>query len=494
MTLRVQRGRLARRRLRAGARRRRRPGRRRRGRRSTATSLTIPLRGDLRRRRLPGHLPGGLGRLAPGLRGLLLRRRRRRSSSPRRRRGGRRPHRSGGRRRPARRSAGSGSPASRSPSACRCWCCCAGPAAGPSGRLRRLATWGAVAVAAARGAELPAPGPVRRGHRARLAVRPLAALGHRWRRRPAGRCWSAVVLPSALALVLRAGVAPGRAAARRPAAAAGVLARRAGRSAPRPSGTRSPGPGPALAVAVTAVHVAAMAVWLGGLAGAARRWCCGRRRRPATWPPCCPGSPRIAFARRGRARRHRHRAGGPRGRRRRRRCSPPTYGWVLVAKLACWSLVVLARPGSPGSGCSSGSASAGPGRGRDGAADRPRLRRARPSRDPGERRARGRAARTGCSPRARAEQLPVAAPLGAVEFALAAVDPGAVRRAGRHARRPASAVAQPVDVTAAAAGQRPGRRGSVQVSVDPRRPGANVAAPLPVRRRRAGSPSPQTSA
>ena len=133
-------------------------------------------------------------------------------------------------------------------------------------------------------------------------------------RPPAGRCsrgpswpwpWRAVLRPA-----WRRGAPP---SAARSCAPAGVLARRARRGHGGDRPRRSPGRGRASRWPSTAVHVAAMAVWLGGLAGLlAGRAAAADAPRP-TSPRRCRRFSRVAFGAVVGAGRHRHRAGGARG-------------------------------------------------------------------------------------------------------------------------------------------------------------------------------------
>jgi copper transport protein len=141
-----------------------------------------------------------------------------------------------------------------------CW-----PAGWASGRLRRMATWGAVAVSVAAAGSFLLQGPYAGGTGPGSLLDPslmsaTAATG-------AGRVLLArAVLGLALAAVLlpvwRRGAPPsgGRVAAAG-AVALGLVVSAAAIGHP------VAGPWPGLAVVVTTVHVAAMAVWLGGLAG-----------------------------------------------------------------------------------------------------------------------------------------------------------------------------------------------------------------------------------
>ena len=433
--------------------------------------LTIPLRDRPARRRLPGHLPGRLGRLAPGRGRLLLRRRQRRPACP--------PA------RPARQDrtdpvVGAALPVIRWiglrrrwpwPSACRCCALLCWPGGWASARLRRLATWGAVAVAVGASASFLLQGPYAAGSGLGLDVRPVAARAPRWARE-AGR---ALLRPRrCCALALAGGAARRRGGAARAPSPGGRRRRAARRGAGgqhRRVGHPVAGPWPGLAIAVTVVHVAAMAVWLGGLAGllagVLRPATSGRRagRRAAA---VLAAGVRARWSRWSSAARCRRCARSSR----RRRCSPPTYGWVLVAKLVLVA-VVLAAAGVSRVWVQQrlGVRRSRPG----GRAQRHRARvrrRARPGRARGRGR-RGRRARRGAV-RERGRARAVAAPLGAGRGRASPPSSWRCRRCWSASPPARAAVAQPVDVDAAAAGQPAGPRGSVQVSVDPARPGANT--------------------
>ncbi|MGY2082852.1 copper resistance CopC/CopD family protein [Blastococcus sp. SYSU DS0539] len=168
-----------------------------------------------------------------------------------------------------------------------CW-----PAGRGSARLRRMATGGAVAVAGAALVTLLLQGPYAAGTGLGAIADP-ALLGATVR---TGVGWAAlarVVLALALLVVLRrvwrgtAPLGPGWTAGGAALAGGLVLATAA-------VGHPVAGPWPALAVLVAAVHVAAMAIWLGGLAGLLAAVV-----RPGTAPAevaaVLPGFSRLAF-------------------------------------------------------------------------------------------------------------------------------------------------------------------------------------------------------
>ena len=201
------------------------------------------------------------------------------------------PHRPGRRRRPAAGRAGSASPAWRWPSACRvlallCW-----PGGWASARLRRMATWGAVAVAVGALRQLPVPGAVRRGERARArcSTPSLLRATARLRGRP-GAAGPDRAARSRWPPLLRPVWRRGEAAVGRPGRRRRRRSPRAWWSAPPRSATRSPGRGRGWPITVTVVHVAAMAVWLGGLAGLLAGRAAARGRRRTTSPRSCPAT------------------------------------------------------------------------------------------------------------------------------------------------------------------------------------------------------------
>ena len=485
---RVQRGRLPRRRLRPGARRPTASGSTRGRRRSTAASLTHPAAQRPPRRRLPGHLPGHLGRLAPHLGGVLLRGRRRRARAGRRGRRG--PHRSGRRGRRSRSRGGRASPAWRWRSACRSWRCCAGRAAGrrpgcagwPSGRGRGRRRLGPAASCSR------APTPPRRASGPRSIPSLLAATAAS----EAGRALLArAASPSRWPRVLRRS---GAAAGRRRAA----QRRRRGVSPPAwwsarpPSAIRSPGRWPGLAVAVDGRPRRghgrlARAAW----PGPAGRRAAARDPRRTTRPPSLPRCLAARLRRGGGPRGQRHRAGGARGRVAdgavRDHLRLGARGQAGAGRWSCWP-----RPASPGSGCSSGWASAGRGR-------RPRRSlTAHAFAAVGGRRHRrrgGRRPRRPCASRLQsesaAEHVPalrrsvlVEVAVAAVVLALSAVLVGTPP--ARVGDRPAGGRA------AAAAGQRRPVRQRAGVG-GPRPAGRQHAARLPVRRHRPAHPARRRS-
>ena len=198
------------------------------------------------------------------------------------------------------------------------------------------------------------------------------------------------------------------------------------------------------------------------------------------------GAPVLAAGLRlgGRARGERHRAGGARGRvadgavrhHATAGCSSPS---------SCWSPWCWRRPASRGCGCSSASACRGrrPG-GRRGVTAHAFAASAR------GRRAAGRGAAARARPvGGRGRARPGAAPLGAGRGRASPPSSSRCPRCWSGCPRRGRAVAQPVDALLPLQGAA-GPRGSVQVSIDPGPAGRQHAAPLPLRRRRAGSTQP----
>ena len=231
-----------------------------------------------------------------------------------------------------------------------------GPAA-PAGRRRRGRG------RRRRGRQLPAAGSVRGGGPGSASVaRPRAAGGHGRLRAPAGRCWPGPSWRSPWPLLLRPS---GGAATRRRAvevAAGARRSRRAWSSARRRSATRSPGRGRGWR-------------WPSPPC-TSPPWPSGSAAWPACWPACCgPGRPRTRSPRR--CRRFSRLAfasvaalvvsGTVQAV---REVESPTalfvttYGWVLVAKLVL--VAGRARRGRrlPGVGAAAPRASAGPRPGR----------------------------------------------------------------------------------------------------------------------------------
>lgn len=142
---------------------------------------------------------------------------------------------------------------------------CCWPAGWASPRLRRLAGGGALTVVAASGLTFLLQGPYAAGSGLGSLLEPsllsaTASSGTGWAL--IARAVSALALAGALVPAWRAARVPGapRLAAAGLAAAGLVVATAA-------TGHPLAGPWPVLAVAVAAVHVAAMSLWLGGLAG-----------------------------------------------------------------------------------------------------------------------------------------------------------------------------------------------------------------------------------
>jgi copper transport protein len=343
-----------------------------------------------------------------------------------------------------------------------CW-----PGGWGSGRLRRLATWGAVALAAGAVGSFLLQGPYAAGSGIGSAFDP-ALLGATAGSGNGRALLVRLVLALALAVVLRPawlGVPPSRARL----VAAGILAvGLVGSTAA--VGHPVAGPWPGLAVAVTAVHVAAMTVWLGGLAGLL-----AAVLRPTTDPgelaAVLPRFSRLAFGAvvalvvTGTVQTVREVADPI-------ALVTTTYGWVLVAKLVLVAVVLGAAGVS-----------------RVWVQQRLGVRRSRPagrrsltahaftapsgdegSSAPAEEEAA--ALRAGQQSESAAEQLPTLRRSVLVELAVAAgiLALSAVLVGTPPAR---AAVAQPVDVLLPLQSST-GPDGSVQVSVDPARPGDNT--------------------
>jgi copper transport protein len=348
-----------------------------------------------------------------------------------------------------------------------CW-----PGGWASERLRRLARWGAVALAVSAAASFLLQGPYAAGAGIGSVVDPslLAATAG------SGNGWALLarlVLALALPLVLRPawhlGVPPtgGRLAAAG-AMAVGLVVSTAAVGHP------VAGPWPGLAVVVTTVHVAAMTVWLGGLAALL-----AVVLRPTTAPRelavVLPRFSRLAFGSvtalvvTGTVQAVRE-------------VSEPaalvstTYGWILVAKLVLVAVVLGAagvsrvwvqqrlgvrRPRSTERRSVIAHAFAGPPGGDSGIG---------PEFGPEEEDAAQLRARRQAE--GAAEQLPGLRRSVLVELALAAgiLALTAVLVGTPPAR---AALAQPVDVLMPLQGSA-GPDGSVQVSVDPARPGPNT--------------------
>jgi copper transport protein len=347
-----------------------------------------------------------------------------------------------------------------------CW-----PAGWASGALRRLATWGAVAVAVAALMSFLLQGPYAAATGLSTLFDPsllsaTAASEAGWALLVRGV--SAAALAAVLLPVWRRGErpSPGR------VAVAGVLAAGVVVSTAA-TGHPVAGPWPGLAVLVTVVHVAAMAVWLGGLAALLA----------AVLRPTVPAEElsavltrwsRLAFAVvaallvSGTVQAVREVE------------SPTalfltTYGWVLIAKLML-VLVILAAAGVS----------------RVWVQQRLGVRRPRPSRQRGitahafaanpsdttgtreerEEEEPEAGLRDRLQAEGAAEHVPALRRSVLVEFAVAAVvlALSAVLVGTPPAR---AAVAQPVDTLLALQGSS-GPSGSVQVSVDPARPGPNT--------------------
>jgi copper transport protein len=341
-----------------------------------------------------------------------------------------------------------------------CW-----PAGWASRGLRRLAGWGAVTVATASVVSFLLQGPYAAATSLATAFQPslLAATAESG----AGRALLArTVLALGLAAVLlpawRRGTPPSMA---RTAVAVGLAAGLVVSTAA--TGHPVAGPWPGLAVAAAAVHVAAMAVWLGGLAGllvAVLRPSAPEGEPAAVLPPWS----RLAFGAvvalviSGTVQAIRE-VGSPTA------LFVTTYGWVLVAKLVLVAVLLAAagvsriwvhqrlgirRPRPAGQRTARALAFAG------GPA------RATPA-DDRHARVRERVQAEGA-----AEHVPALRRSVLVEVAVAAVvlALSAVLVGSPPAR---SAVDTPVDVLLPLEGSA-GPSGSVQISVDPARAGANT--------------------
>lgn len=342
-----------------------------------------------------------------------------------------------------------------------CW-----PGGWASGPLRRLAGWGAVAVAGAAVATFLLQGPYSAGAGIGAALDPsliatTAGSAGGWAL--LARLVLALLLAAILRPAWRRGVAPsgGRLVVAGLAAAGLVVSTAA-------VGHPVAGPWPGLAVAVTSVHVAAMTVWLGGLAGLLLGVL-----RPSTAPgelaEALPRFSRLAFASvvalvvSGTVQAVRE-VGAPSA------LVGTTYGRLLVAKLVLVAVALAAagvsrvwvqqrlgvhRPRPAGRRGLTVHAFAAPG-GEDAPA---------PEQEAAGLRARDRS-------EGAAEQLPALRRSVLVEVAVAAgiLALSAVLVGTPPAR---AAIAQPVDVVLPLQGSA-GPTGSVQVSVDPARPGANT--------------------
>jgi copper transport protein len=345
-----------------------------------------------------------------------------------------------------------------------CW-----PGGWASDRLRRLTTWGAFALAAAAAVSFLLQGPYAAGTGVGSALDPsnleaTAGSGNGW------ALLVRLVLALALPVVLRPAWHRGVPPSRGRLVAAGVLA---GGLVVTTAAVGHPvaGPLPGLAVAVTVVHVAAMTVWLGGLAALL-----AAVLRPTTAPDhlaaVLPRFSRLAFGAvvalvvTGAVQSVREVAEPA-------ALVSTTYGWVLVAKLVLVAVVLGAAGVS-----------------RVWVQQRLGMRRSRPA---GRRSviAHAFAAPVGGAPgsavpeeedaaevRTRqqaegaVEELPALRRSVLVEVVLAAavLALSAVLVGTPPAR---AAIAQPVDVLLPLQGSA-GPEGSLQVSVDPARPGVNT--------------------
>jgi copper transport protein len=341
-----------------------------------------------------------------------------------------------------------------------CW-----PGGWASDRLRRLAGWGAAAVAAGAAGSFLLQGPYAAGAWIGSVFDP-SLLAATLQSENGWALLARIVLALALLLVLRPAWRGGVSPSRGRLVAAGALAfGLVGSTAA--VGHPVAGPWPGLAVAVTVVHVAAMAVWIGGLVALL-----AVVLRPTTAPAelavVLPRFSRLAFAAvvalvvTGTLQAVREVAEPV-------ALVTTTYGWVLVAKLVLVAVVLAAAGVS-----------------RVWVQQRLGVRRSRPagrrsltahafaaSADPGRPTEEDAAdLRARQQSESAAEQLPTLRRSVLVELALAAVilALSAVLVGSPPAR---AAVAQPVDVLLPLQGSA-AAKGSVQVSVDPARPGPNT--------------------
>jgi copper transport protein len=345
-----------------------------------------------------------------------------------------------------------------------CW-----PGGWRSDRLRRLAGWGSATVALAAVGSFLLQGPYAAAAGLGSVLDPsllAATAASEAGRVLLARALLAVGLAVVLLPVWRRGLPPSRGRV----AVAGTLA--AGLVAGVAAiGHPVAGPWPGLAVVVTAVHVAAMAVWLGGLAGLL-----AALLRPATPPgEMAAGLPRfsrIAFAAvvalvvTGVVQAVRE-VESPTA------LFATTYGWVLVAKLIL-VLVVLGAAGVSRVWVQQrlGVRRARPGSGRSLTAHAFAAPTSAGDPDPGTPERVAADARGHVQSENAAEHVPALRRSVLVELVLAAVvlALSAVLVGTPPAR---AAVAEPVDVVLPLQGSA-GPDGSVQLSVDPARPGANT--------------------
>ncbi len=351
-----------------------------------------------------------------------------------------------------------------------CW-----PAGWASGRLRRLAVGGSVAVAVAAVISFLLQGPYAAAAGLASVADP-ALLSATAASPPGWALLARAVLGVALALLLRSVWRRGGPPSASRVAAGAVLA--AGLVISTAAiGHPVAGPWPGLAVTVTVVHVAAMAVWLGGLAGLLAVVL--RPETPADdVATALPPFSRLAFASvaalvvSGVVQAVRE-VESPTA------LFVTTYGWVLLAKLV---LVLVAlgaagvsrvwvqqrlgvrrsRPGARRSETAHAFAAVGGRNGGDGSVG---VEKAVEKDDAA-------GLRYHLQSESAAEHVPALRRSVLVEFAVAAVilALSAVLVGTPPAR---SAVAQPVDVLLPLQGSA-GPSGSVQVSVDPARPGPNT--------------------
>ncbi|MGZ4643173.1 MAG: copper resistance CopC/CopD family protein [Blastococcus sp.] len=343
-----------------------------------------------------------------------------------------------------------------------CW-----PGAWASARLRRLATWGAATVAVTAVLDFLLQGPYAAG--SGLGSLFDGALLSATLGSSAGRM---MLLRAALALALLAVLAPAWRRARPPSdlGVVGVAVLGAGLAATVAAvGHAAAGSLPALAIPVTTVHVAAMSVWLGGLAGLLAGLL--RAGTPAgELAAALPRFSRLAFGSvvalvvTGVLQAVRE-VGSPGA------LFSTRYGWLLVAKLAV-VLVILAAAGVSRVWVQQhlGAPHRRPGGLRRVSAHAFAAGSA-PDDAPPEPVEAAAALRASAQADAAAEELPGFRRSVLLELALAGVVLAltAVLVGSPPAR---AAVAQPVNATMALQGT-DGPQGSVQVSIEPARPGAD---------------------
>ena len=346
-----------------------------------------------------------------------------------------------------------------------CW-----PGGWASGRMRRMATWGGIAVAVTGALSFLLQGPYAAGSGPGSLFD--GALLSATLETSAGR---AMVVRVALALGLLAVLRPAwrrGAAPSLDAAAAGTLLGAGAVVTVALVGHAAAGSMIPLALTVTSVHVASMAVWLGGLAGLF-----AALMRPTTTSRelgvALPRFSRVAFSSMvalvttGILQSVRE-VGGVSA------LFATTYGWLLVAKL----VVVVVILGAAGISRVWVQQHLGASRARSGAMRRVSAH-AFAGGGPAEHEpaapptvSEAAALRASAQADAAAAQLPALRRSVLIEFALALVVLvlSSVLVGSAPAR---AAISQPIDTTLALQGSA-GPSGSVQVGIDPARPGANV--------------------